>query len=560
MRGDEYIIVTTDTLDIYGSVYLMTYDDSAKAFNLNARDVGESIISHYAFYESGNGDSDFPLFVHSYINDNVYADTPDSTISSFISGLNLDTLGVEYNSIIKFVNPYLYSGSQIDDFQADGEEVQINSLSGTTVNIDENQLLRRLRSDDRYYIASPYDFSYNDQIIGILDNSPSTQTFPIPLYRRAITNNTMPINSTGFRAYDTESGSTETFDTFFGADFSFQNYKAFMMARNVIDPVSATNEDAILYRAAVWGAAGELYNLAYEYPTSADQEIAHTISIEATLKMRIHLKSGAAVANNIDGTTEWNVTITPNTPVVGVEEVIYTWSGVGTNPAMSTLAAGDYVTINANGSFNILNIGTFRISSATSSSFTVRRPSGSGTAESNIATLEANVISIYEDEDTTADDIVTYINTNMSDYLSATLIDDNGSTGAGIIGLSTYEDNSFAAGTDSVSLVDGTNWISTSDIDSTAPVANFVFKHALSLSSYDTNTVAAYAFNGGEEVRLVPTTAKQVDEFISTLAVTGWTTLGNSETSFKRHNVQMSTQVLGSEGAVQISGGSGNNV
>ena len=559
VEGDEYLIFTTDTLSTSGSVYLMTFDDSAKAFNLTAASVGNSITSHYAFYENENSDTDFPLFVHSYINDNKYADTPNATISSFISGLNLDTFGIDYNVMVKFKNPYLYSGSQIQDFQADSEQVQVSSLSGTTVNINESQLLRRLRTNDRYYIASPYDFSYNDQIIAILDNSPSTKTFPIPLYRRATTNNTMPVNSTGFRAYDVDSGATETFDTFFGTDYNFSNYKVFMNARNVIDPASATNEDAILYRAAVWGRAGELYNIAYEYPTSASQAITHTVTVEATLKIRIFLKSDAVVANNIDGTTEWDVTITPNVPVVGMEQVTYTWNTVGTNPAMATLAAGHYVTINANGGFDSTNIGTFRISSATATSFTVRRPSGSGTAENNIATLETNTISLYENNSTTAAEIVAYVTSNLSDYVTSELVDDNGLTGAGILGLSTYEDGSFAVATDLVTLVDGVNYILSSDVDVAAPTANFVFKTALTLPNYNTNTVNAYAFNDGEEVRLIPTTAKHVDEFLSTLAVTGLTTLGEIEASSKRTKVQISTQILGGGGAVQISGGSGNN-
>jgi len=89
-----------------------------------------------------------------------------------------------------------------------------------------------------------------------------------------------------------------------------------------------------------------------------------------------------------------------------------------------------------------------------------------------------------------------------------------------------------------------------------APLPQFTFKNTLALSSFSTNTVDAYAFNSGEEVRFIPTTAKQVSDFISILAVSGITTLGTVSTSNREGYLQLLTQTLGSEGAVKVSGGS----
>jgi hypothetical protein len=153
--------------------------------------------------------------------------------------------------------------------------------------------LRRLRQDDRFFVANPFDFAASDSIVFILDNDPSEKTFPVNLYRTAQANNTMGINSNNFRAFDVDSGAGIEFEQFFGTDFEFKNYKAFMRARNVVHPTNPlVNEDAILYRCAEWGIAGERYNVGYQYPTAPNQEITHTTFVNATTDIRIFLKSG----------------------------------------------------------------------------------------------------------------------------------------------------------------------------------------------------------------------------------------------------------------------------
>lgn len=560
VENDELLIITSKNRATGGSVFLVTLNDAAKGLNLTASDSASSITSHYAFYQSGNSYQDFPVFKHSSISADESADTPNSFITSFDSTLDLSALNTDPNLIVRMLQPYLFDGSEIKDNSSYNESVQIKDFSSSTVNINENTTMRRLRVGDRYYLASPFDFSYNDSVIAILDGNPSTKTFPISLYRRAIVNNTMSINSNSFRAYDVDSGTTETFDTYFGENYDFSNYKVFMKARNVIDPNSGLDEDAILFRSAIWGLGGERYNIGYVYPTVANSDISHIITVSDLINIRLNLKSGASVPHSIDGTTQWDITITPNTPVAGMEEVTYTYNSVGTAPNMNTLAVGNYVAINNNGDFNSANIGNFRISSATANSFTVRRPSGSGVAENNVATLEVNTISLYENSDTTAQEIVDYITSNLGDYITAEILDDDGDTGAGIISLSTYEDNSFVAGSTGVTLVDGINWIYISNVDAVAPNSNFTFKEALTLPSYSTNTANAYAFNNGEEIRLIPTTAKQVSELISTLVVSGFSTVGNVSTADNEERLQLTTDILGSEGSLQISGGNGNKV
>lgn len=556
--NDEVITINSKTNDTYGSILTVTFNDAAKSLNLTEGELGVSIPSHFAFYESDSSDADYPLFVHSSITNDEFADTPNAVIPSFNSAVVLSAQGVSNNEFVSILNPYLTSGVNIKDAQPENEIVQIDSLAGNTINIDSNQFIRRLRVGDRYFAAGTFDFGYNDSLILVLDEDPTNKTFPIPLYRKATTNTTMSVDTNNFRAYDSDSGPSAQFATYFGSDFDFKNYKVLMQSRRVIDPAGATANDAVLFRSAYWGAAGDKFAVGYGYPTSANQSVAHTTIVDSNVSIKITLKSGVAVPNQIDGTTEWNVTVTPNSPVAGVDQVSYTWSGTGTNPAMGTLVPGNYVTVNTNGEFSPANTGTFRVSSATGTSFTVSRPNGVAVTESNISNLTSTTILLYQDSATTANDIVTYVTTFLPDFLTASIIADGGNSGTGVINKSTYESNSFQAGAEYIFLVDGINYLASSNVSASAPNPQFTLKNSLLMASYSTNTINAYTFSGSEEIRFIPTTAKQIDDLISILAVSGVTTLGNIDTSSRNGKLQIATKILGSSGAVQISGGAAN--
>lgn len=551
-ESEELLIITTESEGLDGEVFIVTFNDAAKALSFEENSRNQSEISLFAYYESESSDSDFPLFIHEQISDDNFADPPNSTISDFDSSVALGGLGIEPNEIISFLEPL----SAIQDNISNNERTQIDSISGNTINISPSQLLRRLRQNDRFFVASPFQFGPSDSLVVILDNDASNKTFPINLYRTAQANNTMGINTNNFRAYDIDSGAGIEFAQFFGDEFQFKNYRALMRARNVLHPTNPmVNQDAVLYRCIEWGAAGEKYNIGYVYPTAPNQEITHTVQVDEKANIRIGLKSGNPISNNIDGTTEWDVTVTN---FGAIDQVTYTYNGTGTAPAIdAALSSGGYTTINNNGEFDPANTGTFRVSSATGTSFTVIREAGVAVAENDRATLTNSTIILFENNDTTAEEIVTYVTDNLADdFVEAELINDNGTTGSGVISKSTEEDSNYAY--TGIDLLDGYNWIEVSDLDAAAPTYQFRFKKALSLPSFTTATANAYAFNAGEQVRLIPTTARQVVDFLNILAVSGITTLAQITTSDRESKIQIRTDLLGSNGVVQVAGGKAN--
>jgi hypothetical protein len=548
VEDDEVFNLRTNTEDTTGFLFLVDFNDGAKSLNFVKNTRSQSINSQVAYYSTGFKDRQFPAFVHGKITSDVSADPPNSYIGILSSSEDLAALGLDESGFLCFSQPY---GGPNDVVST--ECVEIEGFSGTSVSVESDYFYRRSRVDDRYHVLNGYDFGHQDKLVAILDGDPTNKTFDIPLYRTAKTNITLPNNANSFRAYDLEGGGTTEFEEFFGSDFSFDNYKVLMQAKNGIDPSPGVNEDAILYRATEYGRSGEKIGIGYFNPTSFEQELNHIVSVGETVDIKIFLKSGPSKFTTIDGSTEWNVVASPLSP--SVDLVTYSHTGIGSAPGLGTIVAGDYVSILNTGEFDEANTGSYRIESATATSFTIRRKNGDSVSQSDVATLEVNTFSFFESADTSAQEIVDYTNENISSFITASILEDGGTSGAGLITKSTAEDIDFAY--EYVYLKDGKNYILSTDLDAVIGDPQFTFKYDLDLPSFSTNTTDAYSFNKGEEIRLIPMTSLQTTKFINILAVTGYTTLGKIKSIHRNTDLQFSTDVLGTGGAVQIAGGTG---
>jgi len=553
VEDDLRLVLSTTTLnETTGAVMFVTVEEEVGAIGFASGDNDLTKVNHTASYESEAELGDYPAFAHSSFTTEDSASPSTDFLGTLVSADNLQSLGYDPNFLVRPLQPY----GNIDAQPAKRQIAQLESLNGTNLLLKEDPFFKRLRIADRFFAAYPFDFGHQDNLVIVLDENPSEKTFAVPLYRKAKTNSTIANNSTSFNAYDVDSGPTEVFLTAFGSAFSFNNYKVLMQAKKVLDPAGA--ENAILYRAAPWGKSGEHFNIGYVYPTTPNQELSHTVVVTKDTTIRLALKSGAPVVTSIDGTTEWNVTITPNTPVAGVDQVTFTWSGTGTAPSLGSLNGGEYVTIGTDSEFDAKNAGTFRVSTEvgflpTATSFTVPRASGAAVAQSDAATLVSSSLSFFENDPTTAAEVVAYVTANLSSWLSATLTNDTGLTGAGVIVLATAEENNFADGENTGEyLLDGVNWIATTDL---AASPQFTWKRPL---TYITGT--GWTFNAGEELRLIPTTAKQITDLVNVLAVSGISTLGSVQASQRERKIQISSSILGSDGAVQVAGGSASNL
>lgn len=543
VKTEQFMVVKSNTKDTSGRVLIVTADDQGSLLGLASGQLGTSQDSLIAFYDSSSAYGQFPLFAHSSIVTGVHADPIDNYISSFDSVINFSSR--DPNELISVLHPY----GVIKDAQPFGEIVQETSLTGATIGIANENDIRRLRTVDRFFLANPLDFGHQDSAVVIFDNNSAGESYDIPFYRRALTNTSFPPSNSGFNAYDVDSGVTANFLAAFGA-FDFSNFKVLMQAKKTVKPTPT--KTALLYRSTPWGRSGEKINVAYVYPSSNNSPIGSTVVVTENVAITISLKSGATVVSQHDASTQWNVTVAANTPSAGIDQVTYTYSGVGTAPNL-ILNGGEYVNIGTETGFLPQNTGIWRISTAggftpTSTKFSVQMPNGRATAQSGAITTVASGLHFYDKSATTAADINTYVNANLSQYVSSTIVLDGDSSGSGTIVLSTYEDSGFT--TPSIYLLDGINWIASSNL---AGNPQFTFKKPLALPSD-----VGYAFNNAEGIRIIPTTMDQIVRLISILAVSGFTTVGTTDMVDRGSRLEIATQTIGSEGATQVIGGTAN--
>lgn len=545
VQEEQYLVVRSRTKDEDGYVLVVTADAQGKLLTLPVATPDTSKDSLIAFYESQEREAQLPLFIHAGFAAGSAADPIDSYITSFTSSISL--AGRDPNELIAMLHPY----GAVRDAQAFGEDVQEKTIAGAVIGIENHPVIRRLRVIDRYYIANPLDFGPADTAVVIVDNDTSSKSFEIPFYRRAITNTSFATNPSMFNAYDVDSGPSANFSSAFGPNFDFSEFKVMLQAKKTLK--HSAPQTALLYRSTRFGRSGEKINVGYTYPSAPNLPISSTVVVTDDVDIRINLKSGPAVGTSIDASTEWNISITPNTPVAGIDQVTYTWNSNGSAPALGALVGGEYVNITTGTEFDEANTGVFRLSTEagftpTANAFSVQRPTGAAVAENNKSTLVGGAITFSQANPTTAAEINTYVNANLTDYFTSAIVNDGGMTGSGVILLSTYEDSGFTY--ESVFLFDGINWLASSNLSGSP---QFTFKVPLDLP-----TDVGYAFNASEEIRLVPTTMDQVRRLISVLAVTGFTTVGTVGVSDRGSRLELATNLLGSDGSIQIIGGLAN--
>lgn len=161
--------------------------------------------------------------------------------------------------------------------------------------------------------------------------------------------------------------------------------------------------------------------------------------------------------------------------------------------------------------------------------------------------------------------IRTWVNTNASDIVTATLVPSNGSgatTGAAQVDTATREEfylstnNASIGGANSQSvyawsLFDGLNWVqSTNLVDASSST--------IGLKDTVSGELTANADFTNENMRLVPITVNNLINYLGSSGVSGFANNSIVTSSFDGKKLQLGSSTLGSEGTVQITGGTAN--
>lgn len=521
------IRVSTLTYDPnIGKIYLAGYNTNAALLGFKIADSDESSVSHLAFNTSQT-DSTFIEFYHDSIN------TGDSTApyTTIVTTSNLDTQGYEPNNRFTFLNPLnsnISSNRQLD--------THIEQITGTNVSLRDNKKFNELIASDRYFITVPFNFTHNDNMVVIMDGDIANKTFTAKMGRKAKVYSSS--SATTLTAYDLDLGPTGNFPNSFGNNFNFNDFKVYFKSRYILDPNGANNK--MMVRAATYGPSGNNIEVGIFYPDNESSAISHSVSVGVKTLFNIVLGSGTLrTGGTWDATTEFDVTF------ISGSTYRYTYNGTGTAPNFLSagIVVGDIVHISQDSSFDSANTGSFKVTAITNTYFEITNYNP-GVVESNIALGNTSFLKFFPLLPTnTATAIGTYINgnANASKFIGISQLE----SGSGVVNTSTWDDT--AGANRRFQLVDGENWVLTSNIGTTVtPVNQFILKRPLTIFSSDLIN---------EEFYLIPVTSDHLNRYLARFSVTGLTSSAALSLAKDAKAIQIASNLFGSKGSVFISGG-----
>ncbi len=212
--------------------------------------------------------------------------------------------------------------------------------------------------------------------------------------------------------------------------------------------------------------------------------------------------------------------------------------------------------------------GSWRVNEVSSTSFSILMPDTDNQSDGVARKINATAnLSFYPLASTTAAAVVAWLNTNAGGLLTATLVSENGSAvvndGSAVITMATEEEfflgttNASLNGTGSRSLAsfplyDGLNWVKISNL-----VSNI--NTTIALKDSVAGELSANNDFNAENMRLVPITVDNLKGYLGSTSVSGFASNALISSSTDGRKLQLGSILLGSEGAVQVSGGSGNS-
>ena len=540
----DNIKLTTLSRAVYGEIMFVTTDMEGRRFLFADGDVSQNGVSHVAFVESGNSDLGTPLFAHDVVATGNTGEPPTAFVSTIDYG---STASADPNDQIGFLRPYAVGRFSSNHYNY----IQMKNLSALNITINSKKTVHEILPTDRTFVARPYDFGSEDTLIAEIDQDAVNKTFTVPMARRVSIKRTPNApSSTDFDIYDLDRGPTADPLTTFGAAFKFDNFKLWMHARNLIKPSSGT-KNAIIFRSVDFGPSGNLSRVGYFYPAFPDADFSSAITTGKYTSIQIYLPSGSAITTDATLATEFDITKSGGGPYV----VVYSHNGTGPSPLFVTsgVAVGDIVT----DTFSANHQGTYRITARDEVSLTISRSTDPGTNETGVALGDVSLFRIYPlDVTAIASGVVAHVASNLSSHLTAVLAPDDPigthNDGSGAITKST-EDELGSTGPQYVSLVDGENWVLNTSL-ATHPALELKTPLTCINSLYFLSTELA-----AEEMRLIPTTADQLSRYLNVLGTSGLSDVAGVSTSSHGNSLQISSEVLGSIGAVQITGGTANS-
>ena len=169
---------------------------------------------------------------------------------------------------------------------------------------------------------------------------------------------------------------------------------------------------------------------------------------------------------------------------------------------------------------------------------------------------------------TTAANIGTTLAANPIVSKVVTSVNTLSSTGAGVLTLATFDEPGSVGydhtpGDSYISLFDGCKYVLDFFSAAINPQKNFTIKSPLEFSDPDYDISTAPNVTGelaGEYFKLVPTTFRNVENWLNKSSVTSFSLAGTAQSTADGGRLQLASKTIGTDGAVRVSGGGANGI
>lgn len=412
---------------------------------------------------------------------------------------------------------------------------EVNSATDLTIRDNVLKSINQEAIGNLYGILKAFDFDDNDQLVVIVDQDKVSKTFSIPMYRSGTVNTSLfSPTTTQFSGNDEDAAVSTPFGASFTDAKFFDDFKIWFKSSKLIIPTGSNNEMRIV--SSSYGPNGDNYYFGIFYPAAPNTPIAATyevaigtLPVDATF-IKLTLGSGSAVLLTADSTTQ----IAVSNP--SGNNWTYTYTGTGTNPGFGSLTVGNI--INIQGNFSTNNKGVYRVTNVTPTSFTVVKTGG--TVETIIITTGAFSAYSLDNSGNKASAAKTAIDALG---IITTTVALPGSDGTGSITLSSKDDPMLAS--TYLQLGGG---------------ENFILSYNTSSPFFQLKEAFAVAPSNGDQFRLLPVTAINVNNWLNKPSVTALSIVANIDLIDNGRKIELSTKTLGRAGSINVTGAKANSI
>lgn len=301
-----------------GELAFAAADSAGKTLEIPTLSIFKNISSQKAYVATKDNQFNVPSFTWSTfpsVLNGVQISQPDFTdlggdLSMWVSTVNSEN--IDTNNL---------NHSAISDYDYSSGIITLSPPSYMTSS------QAPVQSEGRFYYQNSYHFSDTDTAVLVIDDTPETKTYTLPVARSLTVNENSSPTLFSFSANDAESSLDLNNPASF-AGFNFSNWKVWRQAKNNF----TDGTYGITFSSNSYGPTGNSQRVGIFYPSSLEEtSLQLKYNITSMSDIEVVLPVTEPRVTNIDQTTSWTVDV----KLINLSENVPQISTVGSGPFLS---------------------------------------------------------------------------------------------------------------------------------------------------------------------------------------------------------------------------------